>query len=105
MTEMVPRSGGGESTSTVIKLDTVRKIAEKVTVRAQINKQEDKGASLFLPCFFSFGFSLYLGQAPSAGHHSHCSREAELHPVPSNGVVLGPTQPERRQGHEAEIQP
>ncbi|XP_029002132.1 tight junction protein ZO-3 [Betta splendens] len=27
--EMVPRSGGGESTSTVIKLDTVRKIAEK----------------------------------------------------------------------------
>nr|XP_061790224.1 tight junction protein ZO-3-like [Nerophis lumbriciformis] len=27
--EMVPRSGGGDSTSTVIKLDTVRKIAEK----------------------------------------------------------------------------
>uniref|UniRef100_A0A665TJA5 Tight junction protein 3 n=1 Tax=Echeneis naucrates TaxID=173247 RepID=A0A665TJA5_ECHNA len=27
--EMVPRSGGGESGSTVIKLDTVRKIAEK----------------------------------------------------------------------------
>uniref|UniRef100_A0A4W6D9F9 Tight junction protein 3 n=1 Tax=Lates calcarifer TaxID=8187 RepID=A0A4W6D9F9_LATCA len=27
--EMVPRSGGGESASTVIKLDTVRKIAEK----------------------------------------------------------------------------
>lgn len=28
---MVPRSGGGESGSTVIKLDTVRKIAEKVS--------------------------------------------------------------------------
>uniref|UniRef100_A0A3Q2X8L3 Tight junction protein 3 n=1 Tax=Hippocampus comes TaxID=109280 RepID=A0A3Q2X8L3_HIPCM len=27
--EMVPRSGGGDSSSTVIKLDTVRKIAEK----------------------------------------------------------------------------
>lgn len=36
MTEMVPRSGGGENTSTVIKLDTVRKIAEQVTVGAQI---------------------------------------------------------------------
>lgn len=28
---MVPRSGSGDSASTVIKLDTVRKIAEKVS--------------------------------------------------------------------------
>lgn len=29
--DMVPRSGAGESGSTVIKLDTVRRIAEKVS--------------------------------------------------------------------------
>lgn len=29
-TEMVPRGGGGDNSSTVIKLDTVRRIAEKV---------------------------------------------------------------------------
>jgi len=29
---MVPRSGGGDSASTVIKLDTVRAIAEKVSL-------------------------------------------------------------------------
>ena len=31
LSEMVPRSGGGDSGSTVIKLDTVRAIAEKVS--------------------------------------------------------------------------
>lgn len=31
MADMVPRSGGGDSASTVIKLDTVRRIAEKVS--------------------------------------------------------------------------
>ena len=36
MTEMVPRSGGGDSGSTVIKLDTVRKIAEKVNTDINI---------------------------------------------------------------------
>lgn len=30
MVGMVPRSSGGETASTVIKLDTVRRIAEKV---------------------------------------------------------------------------
>lgn len=30
LTDMVPRGGGGDGGSTVIKLDTVRRIAEKV---------------------------------------------------------------------------
>lgn len=46
---MVPRSGREESTSTVIKLDTVRKIAEKVTVRAQSGEKRT-----FLSCIFVF---------------------------------------------------
>ena len=37
MAEMVPRSGGGDGGSTVIKLDAVRRIAEKVS-QSQINK-------------------------------------------------------------------
>ena len=35
MAEMVPRSSGGDSASTVIKLDTVRRIAEKVSSKNQ----------------------------------------------------------------------
>ena len=50
-------------------------------------------------------FFLFPGQAPSSGHHSYCSGKAQLHPVPPDGPVLGPAQPQRRQGHEAEVQP
>lgn len=50
-------------------------------------------------------FFLFPGQAPSSGHHSYCSGKAQLHPVPPDGPVLGPPQPQRRQGHEAEVQP
>lgn len=37
MTEMVPRSGASENGSTVIKLDTVRRIAEKVNINIHYN--------------------------------------------------------------------
>lgn len=49
-------------------------------------------------------FFLLPGQAPSAGHHSHCSGAAELHPVPPHGVVLRPPQPQRGEDHEAKVQ-
>lgn len=38
MADMVPRSGGGDGGSTVIKLDTVRRIAEKVS-QSSINQK------------------------------------------------------------------
>lgn len=104
---MVARNGG-DSGSTVIKLDTVRKIAEKVskpeveTITYLVTFSDNLNLISFV--FFSLS-SLRPGQAPSAGHHSHCSGEAELHPVPPNGAVLGPSQPQRCQGHEAEVQP
>lgn len=113
MADMVPRSGGGDGGSTVIKLDTVRRIAEKVSqssVTGSRNylifshlKQQRKSCFACLPLTPYFCYS--PGQAPSSGHHSHCSGKVELHPVPPNGPVLGPSQPQGRQGHEAEVQP
>lgn len=84
--EMVPRSGT-DSSSTVIKLDTVRRIAEKVS-----NSRSCRPCSLVPPPLTLRSSSL-PGQAPPAGHHALCSGEAELHPVPPHGSVLGPPQP------------
>lgn len=58
-----------------------------------------------LPLASYFSLPLFLGQTPPPGHHAHCSGEAELHPVPPDGAVPGPSQQERREGHEAEVQP
>lgn len=84
--EMVPRSGA-DSSSTVIKLDTVRRIAEKVS------SSRSRRPSSLVPPPLTLRSSCLPGQAPPAGHHAHCSGEAELHPVPPHGSVLGPSQP------------
>lgn len=81
--DMVPRSGA-ESSSTVIKLDTVRRIAEKVSQCWRCSLPSALSPHLTCPS------SCLPGQAPPAGHHSHCSGEAELHPVPPHGAVFGP---------------
>lgn len=112
---MVPRSRGGDSASTVIKLDTVRRIAEKVNSEfirkktqprsSKIIKSNSDRSLVFLALHELVSSSLFPGQAPPAGYHPHCSGKAELHPIPPDGAVPGPSQPQRREVNEAQVQP
>lgn len=80
--EMVPRSGN-DSSSSVIKLDTVRRIAEQVIE----SKPKPKPPQLV----FRQLSDLFLlsGQASLTGHYTHCHRKIELYPVSSHGALLG----------------